>query len=136
MSHALDIIRCGAEDKLIGAFTGAVSVDSRRMSLTLASPLFRQTRARRRVLLLMVVAIALAGFAQGAHYSKKELTTGTTDVHCLLCQYAGGTAALPALVHIAPLAPPPYRAVICPTTQHCAQRHDSSPYDARGPPLA
>ena len=105
------------------------------MSLALASPLFRQTRARRRLLLLMVAAIALAGFAQGAHYSKQELTTGTSDVHCLLCQYAGANAALPVLAQIAPPAAPPCQAVVCPSTQHFAPRQDSSPYDARGPPV-
>jgi len=105
------------------------------MTPTLASPLFRESRARRRVLLVMAAAILLAGIAQAAHYHKDEFARGGTDVHCLLCQYAGGTAALPVPVRVAPPAPPPYQAVICPTTLPCAQRSEAAPYDARGPPL-
>lgn len=95
---------------------------------------FSQIRLRRRIALAMVVAILLAGIAQAAHYHPDELVhPGSTDVHCLLCLYAGGSAGPPTL----PSAP----AAI--SLSHDYRPPQSIPgpegilaasYDARGPP--
>ena len=53
----------------------------------------------------MTVAIILAGIAQAAHYHKDEARYGSTDVHCLLCLYASGTAGPPALQHVPDVKP-------------------------------
>lgn len=106
------------------------------MSLPLASPLFGPTRARarRRVLLIVIVAVLLGGIAQAAHYHKNQLAVGSNDVHCLLCEYAGGRAIPPAPLRLTPRPFAPYRAVITPTTLGCVQRLAVASYDARGPP--
>ena len=82
----------------------------------------------------MAVAILFAGVAQAAHYHKDKLGNfGGADLHCLLCQYAGGTAALPALPAVPP-APPPYRDYRPPHSIPCPKGILAAFYDARGPP--
>jgi hypothetical protein len=102
----------------------------------MVSPLryFALARMRRQIVATMVAAILLAALAQAAHFHKDELVrVGSTDVHCLLCQYAGGTAPLPALPQLpafgvaardlsaSPVLPGPTAAL-------------PASYDARGPP--
>jgi len=95
---------------------------------------FSQLRVRQRIALAMAVAILLAGIAQAAHYHKdKQGDFGGADPHCLLCQYAGGTAALPVLPTVPP-APPPYRDYHPPHSTPCPEDILVAPYDARGPP--
>ena len=95
---------------------------------------FAQLRVRRRIALAMAVAILLAGIAQAAHYHKdKQGDFGGADPHCLLCQYAGGTAALPALPTL-PSAPPLYRDYHPPHSTRCPEGILLTSYDARGPP--
>jgi hypothetical protein len=83
---------------------------------------------------MVAFAIMLAGIAQAAHYHKTELARGTTDVHCLLCQFAGANALPPAIVQALPAAPRScsYR---FPLTSFCPPNHHPAPYEARGPPL-
>ena len=82
----------------------------------------------------MAVAILFAGVAQAAHYHQdKQGNFGGADTHCLLCQYAGGTAALPALPTVPP-ALPPYRDYRPPHSIPCPEGILAAFYDARGPP--
>jgi len=95
---------------------------------------FSYVRVRRRIALAMAIAILLAGIAQAAHYHKdKQGTFGGTDPHCLLCQYAGGAAALPVLPAVPP-ALPPYRDYHPPHSIPCPEGIVAASYDARGPP--
>lgn len=96
--------------------------------------IFAQLRVRRRIAWAMAVAILLAGIAQAAHYHKdKQGDFGGADPHCLLCQYAGGTAALPVLPTVPP-APPLYRDYHPPHSTPCPAGILVASYDARGPP--
>jgi len=93
-------------------------------------------RSRWRIVMAMAVVILLAGIAKAAHYHKdKQGNFGGTDPHCLLCQYAGGTAAPPVLL-TAPAAPPPYRDYRPPHSIPCPEGYLAASYDARGPPAA
>jgi len=84
----------------------------------------------------MAVAILLAGIAQAAHYHNDERGDfGGKDPHCLLCQYAGGSAAPPVLQTV-PAAPPPYREYQPPHSVPCPECFFPASYDARGPPQA
>jgi len=95
---------------------------------------FPHARMRRRIALAMAIAILLAGVAQAAHYHKDEQGTfGGADPHCLLCQYAGGTAALPVLPAVPP-APPLYRDYHPPHSIPSPEGILTASYDARGPP--
>lgn len=92
-------------------------------------------RPRRGIILALVAAILLAGIAQAAHFHKDELAghESQADIHCLLCQFAAGTAGPPAL---AAVLTAPHRAlgilvVLAPLPLTQA---DAIPYDARGPP--
>ena len=97
---------------------------------------FSQFRVRRRIALAMAAAIVLAGVAQAAHYhNDKQGDFGGQDVHCLLCQYAGGSAA-PPVVPTLPAAPPPYREYQRPHSVPCPECLFPASYDARGPPNA
>jgi len=82
----------------------------------------------------MAIAVLLAGIAQAAHYHKDDQGHfGGADPHCLLCQYAGGTAALPALPAVPP-ALPPYRDYRPPHSVPFPEGILAASYDARGPP--
>lgn len=95
---------------------------------------FSQIRIRRRLALVLAVAILFAGVAQAAHFHKDELGQfGGADLHCLLCQYAGGTAAPPAPLSVPP-ALPPYRGYRPPHSISCPEGILVAAYDARGPP--
>ena len=54
---------------------------------------FSATRLRRRIALVMAVAVLFAGIAQAGHFHKLEVGTHN-DVHlqCLLCMYSAGSA--------------------------------------------
>jgi hypothetical protein len=93
-----------------------------------------QPRSRRHIAWVVVVAILLAGIAQAAHYHKTELARGTTDVHCLLCLFAGAQAGPPAIAQALPAAPR-YYTYRSPLTTVCPPSHHPAPYQARGPPL-
>ena len=93
-------------------------------------------RVRRRIAWAMVIAILLAGIAQAAHYHKdKQGHFGGADPDCLLCQYAGSSAA-PPVVPTVPAAPPPYREYQSPHSVPCPECLFPASYDARGPPKA
>jgi hypothetical protein len=91
-------------------------------------------RPLRRIAMAMAVVMLFAGMAQAAHFHQDESgRAGGADVHCLLCQYAGGHAAAPAM----PLLPSaatahditrPALAIFRPGKIVAAS------YDARGPP--
>jgi hypothetical protein len=83
----------------------------------------------------VAVAILLAGIAQAAHYHKAEPARGTTDVHCLLCLFAGGTAGPPAMAVVLPPAVR-HSSYRFPSAQVFPLTHAPVPYEARGPPLA
>ncbi len=83
----------------------------------------------------MAVAILFAGIAQAAHYHKDELTRGTTDVHCLLCLFAAGSAGPPAIVQLVRAAAPRYFSYRFPSSIPCPQSNYAASYDARGPPV-
>lgn len=91
-------------------------------------------KACRRITLVVMLAIVLAGIAQAAHYHKSEPTRGTTDVHCLLCLYAGGAAGPPAITHAVPGAVR-YSSYRFPAASILPLTHQLVPYEARGPPL-
>ena len=94
-------------------------------------------RPRRRIVIALVLAILLAGFAQAAHFHKDELAGRTTqaDIHCLLCLYAAGSAGPPAIGIRAPAPAPRYaRPIVVSITS--ILRAAPAAYDARGPPPA
>ncbi|HEX4025857.1 MAG TPA: hypothetical protein VHX52_14315 [Steroidobacteraceae bacterium] len=98
---------------------------------------FFPTRLRQRIALAMAVAILFAGIAQAAHYHKDELVhPGSTDVHCLLCLYAAGTAGPPAIASLVPDGGPRQRDYRPPHSIPCPFGIRVASYDARGPPLA
>jgi len=99
------------------------------------SPAWLRPKPRRHITLVVVLAIFLAGIAQAAHYHKSEPTRGTTDVHCLLCLYAGGTAGPPAIARAVPGAVR-YSSYRFPAASVLPLTHRPVPYQARGPPLA
>jgi hypothetical protein len=102
----------------------------------MSSPLFPWSlpRARRHVAWLVAAAIMLAGIAQAAHYHKAEIARGTTDVHCLLCLFAGSSAGPPAIPQALPGAVR-YCSYRFPADSLCPPAHHPAPYQARGPPL-
>jgi hypothetical protein len=102
----------------------------------MSSPLFPGSlpRARRHVAWLVAIAIMLAGIAQAAHYHKAEIARGTTDVHCLLCLFAGAQAGPPAIAQVLQGAAR-YYGYRFPVTSVCPPNHHPAPYQARGPPL-
>ena len=103
------------------------------MSLSLR-PLHAQPR--RRIILALVVAILLAGFAQAAHFHKDELggRESRADTHCLLCQFAAGTAGPPSPVALLSISARVFSTLADPSPLPVAQAGAAS-YDARGPPL-
>jgi hypothetical protein len=102
--------------------------------MTLSLHSFSGAKSRRRIALVMAAAIVLAGIAQSAHYHKDDQGDfGGKDLHCLLCQYAGGTAA-PPVVSTVPAALPPYRECQPPHAVPCPECLFPASYDARGPP--
>ena len=102
------------------------------------SPLrhFSPARLRRRIIAPLVVALVLAALAQAAHFHNDELVRlGSTDVHCLLCQYTGGSAPLPALPQL-PSVGLPARDLSEPPVIPGPTSSLKASYDARGPPQA
>jgi len=93
-----------------------------------------QKRVRRRIAFAMFIAILLASVVQAAHYHKdKQGNYSGNDPDCQLCQYAGGTAALPVLPAVPP-APRPYRDYHPPHSIPRPEGIVAASYDARGPP--
>jgi hypothetical protein len=84
----------------------------------------------------MVVAVLFAGTAQAAHYHKDLLTRGSTDVHCLLCLFAAGTAGPPAATKPPPIAAARYWCYRSPASIAVPNSDAVASYDARGPPPA
>jgi hypothetical protein len=79
--------------------------------------------------------VLCAGIAQAAHFHKSELAR-SAHVHCLLCQFASGSASLPSLAQaIKPPVPHRYR-FRCVETDACPVSSELARYDARGPPAA
>ena len=92
-----------------------------------------QPRSRRYIAWLVAAAILLAGIAEAAHYHKTEPARGTTDVHCLLCLFAGAQAGPPAIAQ-ALQGGAHYCNHFIPVTSVCPPNHHPAPYQARGPP--
>lgn len=91
-------------------------------------------RPLRRIATTMAVVVLLAGMAQAAHFHQDELGRfGGVDVHCLLCQYAGGHAAPPALPPM-PVAATEHDGECPPVAIFRAEKILAASYDARGPP--
>jgi hypothetical protein len=83
----------------------------------------------------MAFAILFAGIAQAAHYHEDQLVhAGSTDVHCLLCLFAGGSAAPPVILPIVPPAVPRHCDYRPADSSPCPESTDPASYDARGPP--
>jgi hypothetical protein len=97
---------------------------------------FSSTRLRRRIALVMAVAVLFAGIAQAGHFHKLEVGTHN-DVHlqCLLCMYSAGSAGPPDVVRLVQgvIA---MRSYGLPAIASIAQDAAVAAYDARGPPLA
>jgi hypothetical protein len=91
-------------------------------------------RPLRRIAMAMAVVMLLAGMAQAAHIHQDDSgRLGGADVHCLLCQYAGGHAAAPAM----PLVPSAATAHDITRPRLSIFRPEKlvvASYDARGPP--
>ncbi len=82
----------------------------------------------------MAVVLLLAGMAQAANFHEDDLgRSGGADVHCLLCQYAGGHAAAPSLPPI-PAASVAHDGVVPPLPFFRLEKILAASYDARGPP--
>lgn len=82
----------------------------------------------------MAMVVMLAGMAQAAHFHQDELGRfGGADVHCLLCQYAGGHAAAPA-VPLVPSAATAHDLSCPPLSIFRPEKILAASYDARGPP--
>jgi len=94
-------------------------------------------RPRRRIILALVLAIALAGLAHAAHFHKDELAghSSPTDTHCLLCLFAAGTAGPPAPAG-AVAAPAAHFAPALRVAGRGLARAAATAYEARGPPRA
>ena len=84
----------------------------------------------------MAVAILIAGIAQAAHYHKAELARGSTDVHCLLCLFAAGSAGPPVHVQPVPVTAARSWPYHFPASITRPQSRCGACYDARGPPLS
>jgi hypothetical protein len=97
---------------------------------------FSQVRALRRIAFFLTFAVLFAGIAQAAHYHRGELSGHSqTDVHCLLCLFAGGNATPPAPIRaIAPTAPR-YCGYLHPVRPGFLTLHTAASYEARGPPF-
>jgi hypothetical protein len=95
--------------------------------------LFR-IRPVRRIAMAMAVVVLLAGMAQAGHFHQDESgRVGGADVHCLLCQYAGGHAAPPAVLPV-PSAATAHDVICPPISIFRAEKILAASYDARGPP--
>lgn len=119
---------------LLGARHALFSLQDRSASMSLFSRTL-SPHPRRRIILALVLAILLAGFAQAAHFHKDELAghESQTDIHCLLCLYAAGTAGPPAVtVRVAAPAPRYGRRLVA--LRIPLNRADAAPYQARAPP--
>lgn len=90
-------------------------------------------RSRRYVAWALAAVIVLAGIAQSAHYHRTELARGTTDLHCLLCLFAGGSAA-PSSIAQALRRTPRYCSYRFSLSSCCPPHHHPLHYGARGPP--
>jgi hypothetical protein len=97
---------------------------------------FSSARLRRRIAIVMAMAVLLAGIAQAAHFHKLELGQHS-DVHlqCLLCLHSAGTAGPPEVVRLVQGAVT-VRAFVSPAIASLPQDAAIASYDARGPPPA
>lgn len=102
--------------------------------MSVPSPSTSQPRSRRYIAWVLAAAILLAGIASAAHYHKTELARGTTDVHCLLCLFAGASAGPPTIAQAVQGAAR-YCSYFYPVASVCTANHHPAPYQARGPPL-
>jgi hypothetical protein len=97
---------------------------------------FSGARVRRRITLFLAFAVLFAGIAQAAHYHKDQLTgQSQTDVHCLLCLFAGGNAGPPAPIQAARPVAPRYCGYRYPACSGRLTLYTAASYDARGPPV-
>ena len=112
-------------------------------SLSIADPFmpsaaapFCSARLRRRIAMLMAVAVLCAGIAQAGHFRKLELRQhGDVHLQCMLCMYSAGTAGPPDVVRLAQGAIA-HRGYALPATAPDVQDAALASYDARGPPPA
>jgi len=97
---------------------------------------FSSARLRRRIAMVMAVAVLIAGIAQAGHFHKLELGQHS-DVHlqCLLCLYSAGTAGPPEVARLVQGAVT-HRAYVAPAIASLPQDTAIASYDARGPPRA
>lgn len=138
-AQALDIGRYCAEPTNLAACSRRHSVIFGLLDHHSSMSLFPGTRLssgpRRCIVVALVFALLFAGFAQAAHFHKDELAgyESQSDIHCLLCLYAAGTAGPPAPIAraTAPLARHARAVLLCPLPYF---RRDVSAYQGRGPP--
>ncbi|MFI4894915.1 MAG: hypothetical protein ACHP9W_01175 [Steroidobacterales bacterium] len=97
---------------------------------------FCSTQLRRRMALLMAVAVLFAGIAQAGHFHKFEARQHS-DAHlqCLLCLYSASSAGAPAVVRLV-VGAVAYRSYLLPASASIAYEVAVASYEARGPPLA
>lgn len=93
-------------------------------------------RLRRRLTLALALAVLFAGFAQAAHFHKDELAghESQTDIHCLLCLFAAGSATPPVAAALKAAPVPTFHGVQRVAMLPPRSRVTAS-YDARGPPV-
>jgi hypothetical protein len=100
----------------------------------MSSSFLIRIRPLRRIAMAMAVVMLLAGMAQAAHFHQDDSgRVGGADVHCLLCQYAGGHAAAPA-VPLLPSAATAHDISRPRLAIFRAEKILAASYDARGPP--
>jgi len=97
---------------------------------------FRHSRWRQAIFVLVAFAVLFAGFAQAAHYHKGDLARGSTNVHCLLCLFATGSATPPSMARAMPPPSPRFCSYRCSVTDAGPLSSEAALYDARGPPAA
>jgi hypothetical protein len=95
-----------------------------------------QPKGRRRLALLLVFAIVLAGIAQASHYHQPNATRGSTDVHCLLCLFASGSASPPVPAQAPAVPRLHYYVARRPAVTRSPASGPLASYDATGPPPA
>ena len=93
-----------------------------------------QPSGRRRLALLLVFAIILAGIAQASHYHQANATRGSTDVHCLLCLFAASSASPPVPAQTPAVPCLRYYLAPHPSDTPCPTLAPLTGYDATGPP--
>jgi len=105
------------------------------LAMSSSSNFLLRIRPLRRIAMAMAMVVLLAGMAQAAHFHQDESgRLGGADVHCLLCQYAGGHGAAPAMP-LLPSAATAHDIIRPPLSIFRPEKIFAASYDARGPPL-